>query len=63
MILQSKQMISRLNDLQDWDLLLKGQFKKRQKQFNLQQQLKDIEQITNYAAEVKDKEVIFEANF
>lgn len=63
MILQSKQVISRLNDMQDWDLLLTGQFKKRQKNFNLQQQLKDIEQIMNYAAEIKHKKVIFEANF
>ena len=42
-IIQSKQMISRLNDMQDWDLLLTGQFKKRKKSFNLQHKLKEIE--------------------
>lgn len=63
MILVSKQMISRLNDMQDWDQLITGQFRKRQKNFNLQSKLAEIEEVMNYRAQINNKVVVFETNF
>ena len=56
-------MTSRLNDMQDWDLLLTGKFVKRQKNFNLKKKLKEIEEVMNYRANINNKVVTFVTNF
>jgi hypothetical protein len=63
MLVQCKSVIYRLNDMQDWQLILKGLFRKKNVSFRLDKVLEEISSVMQTKAEVKRVDFKFKAKF
>jgi hypothetical protein len=53
MLVKCKSVMCKLDDMQDWQLILNGQFKKKNVSFRLDKILEEIELVMRTKAEVK----------